>query len=79
MKILTTLEHREVGVVHWQQVQIWREPGDETDQSIVDSLIRVAVPARQDAPLRRSKEKLRRKRTRIKAKNKQTEYQSQKI
>ena len=64
MKILTTLEHREVGVVHWQQVQIWREPGDETDQSIVDSLIRVAVPARQDALLRGSQKELRNARER---------------
>ena len=57
-KPLTSLKHGEVCRVDRQEMNVGGEPGNQLDQSIVDGLVRVAVPTRQDASLWRCQEEL---------------------
>ena len=55
---LTRLEHREVGRVVGQQMQVDGKPRHELHQGLVDLGVRVVVTTRQGASLRGSQEEL---------------------
>lgn len=57
----TVLEHREVGLIDWQQVQIGWKARHQLNESIVDLGEGSTVPARQNTPLRRRNEELKEK------------------
>ena len=66
---LTGLKHGEVRGVHGQHVEVGREPWHKPDQSVVEPQIGSAVPAGQDALLRRGQKELDKKKKKRKHKN----------
>ena len=58
LRELIGLKHGEVRGVHGQHEEVGREPWHKPDQSVVEPQIGSAVPAGQDALLRRGQKEL---------------------